>query len=148
MKYNLDCIRDVLLMLEACLNIKIKRRNDGVWEYEHNEITIKEVYNAMNTITDPPTEPKYQPEEVAYSIEKLKEAGFISVIDDENNPLTLLRIISITYEGHEFLENIRAPKTWEILKERAARAGSCAISFMGALANTVCLDIALGKILG
>lgn len=147
MKYNLDCIRDVLLMLEACLNIKIKDENDEMWIYEHNEISIKEVCQAINPKTDPPTEPKYQPEEIAYSIEKLKEAGFISVIDDKDNFLTLLRIVSITYEGHEFLENIRAPKTWDLLKERVSRVGSCALSFIGALSHTICLDIALGKIL-
>lgn len=148
MKYNIECIRDVLLMLEACLNIKIKKHDDGVWEYERNEITIKDVYDAMNPVTDPPTEPKYQPEEVAYSVEKLKEAGFISVIDDKDNYLTLLRIVSITYEGHEFLENIRSPKTWDVMKERVSRVGSCALSFIGALSHTICLDIALGKILG
>ncbi len=141
MKYNLDCIRDVLLMLEVCLNITVKE-SGKTWVFEHNELSIQDVCQAINGY-----EQKYRPEEIAYSIEKLKEAGFISVIDDEDFPLTLLRIVSITYKGHEFLENIKAPKAWDIMRERAARAGSCALSFIGALANTVCLEIATGKII-
>ncbi len=140
MKYNLDCIRDVLLMLEVCLNITVKE-SGKTWVFEHNELSIQDVCQAING-----SEQKYRPEEIAYSIEKLKEAGFISVIDDEDFPLTLLRIVSITYDGHEFLENIRAPKTLELVKRRAARAGSCALSFVGALAHAVCIEIATGKI--
>ena len=141
MKYNLDCIRAVLMALEKCLTITKTEDKDGVWHFEHNEIWLQKLCEAL---------PHYDFADVVYSVEKLEEAKFITVVCEEGieDYPEFHRITSITYEGHEFLENIREPKTLDILKERAAKAGSVALSFIGALSHAVCLDIALGKIIG
>ena len=94
MKLNPDCIRDILLELE---------------KLDLNEsITIPELSNKLT---------EYAKDEVIYNCLKLREANFI--IAPTKQYVTgsmIVSIMDITYEGHQFLSNIRSNNIWNKTK--------------------------------
>ena len=117
MTLNYDCIRDVLLYLEDTL------------EYTHNPVamthkrlTINNVANALSS---------YSKEDVQYTIEKLYEARYIRIVDvstDSQRYMINGYIDDITWEGYNFLNNIREKSIWEATKEGAKKVGAMSIS--------------------
>ena len=90
MKLNHDIVREVLLYLEDRLEL-----ND---ELDSTKITIPEV----------------TADEVAYTLLRLSEADFITIITDEDLSGNLdIFVKSLTWKGHEFLDNIRSNNTWD-----------------------------------
>ncbi len=90
MKLNQDCIRDLLLYLEENLT------------YD-NFITINSI-----KIKD------YSSIDLIYTADKLIEAGYLECIRrhslDDECPTIIAK--SITYKGHQFLDNIRDDKVF------------------------------------
>ena len=88
MKLNHDCVRDLLLYIEE---------NSSYNERLHlNTITIKD----------------YSTENIIYTADKLIEAGYLDCIRSVlmNSRMPDIKVKSITYEGHKFLDNIRDNK--------------------------------------
>lgn len=95
MKLNNDCVRDLLIYLEDNLNYHERL-------YVH-EIKLK----------------SYSPNEVSYTVERLKEAGFLNVFGGIYSQYNLpLSIDSITYQGHQFLDSIRDENIWADAKNK------------------------------
>lgn len=61
----------------------------------------------------------YNNDKVMYNISTLYEGGFIRVIDvsDINNIIPKYKPISLTWEGHELLDEMRSDKIWNKTKE-------------------------------
>lgn len=113
MKLNLDCMRDVLLEMEKA-------------PYGQS-IHPKSIHSALS---------KYNADDIDYSIIKLEEAGFIdAIIDSHDFGVIILRLDDITYEGHQFLANIRTPSIWERAKSMCYKAGSSSIPFIMQVAS-------------
>lgn len=134
MRYNLDCIRSILMKLEVCLKINEVPGANKEIHYEHSEIWIKDLRGSM---------PTFEFADIVYSVEKLEEAGFITIADiEEVRPYPeLYRITSITFKGHEFLENIRETRVWDKLKEKLAQAGTAALTVAGIASQTMAVDM-------
>lgn len=98
MRLNPDCMRAVLLTVES---------SDFGKSIDQNYI-----YNQLDD--------EYSHEDILYSLIKLKEAGFINgrVKSYDNWKNTVVFITDITYEGHQFLSNIRSNTIWEKVKEK------------------------------
>lgn len=120
MKLNHDNVRELLLNLEENLPL-----NDSLQLDPSN--------------TDP---------ETLYSALKLIEAGFI-----EGNQIKfidgdfMILIHSITWNGHEFLDNIRPKTTWEKTKSLAKTIGGSSLPMLGKIASKVSADM-INKQLG
>lgn len=85
MKFDIDCARDILLTVEAC------KLNDVMY--------IKDLKNELF---------QYDPDEISYMCLKLYEADFINATCKKSaSVINIVRINDITYEGHQFLANIR-----------------------------------------
>ena len=55
-------------------------------------------------------------EEIIYTLIKLKEANFIEAIVDKDLSGTIdLYVLSITWSGHQFIDNVRDDKIWKKL---------------------------------
>lgn len=108
MKLNPDCVRAVLLDLEERL-----KPNDMISVYTY--------VNSFELLPDT----TYN--DVEYAIDKLYEAGFLKLSDyggmDNISPCLSAFILSITYEGHKFLDAIRDNKTWGKIKSKLTAAG-------------------------
>lgn len=115
MKLNPDCIRDILLELE---------------KLDLNEsITIPELSNKLT---------EYAKDEVIYNCLKLREANFI--IAPTKQYVTgsmIVSIMDITYEGHQFLSNIRSNNIWNKTKNVMSKIGVTSISSISQIAAGV-----------
>lgn len=119
MKLNLDCIRHILLHMENCA-------------YGEN-IYPDQLYAAL---------PDYVSDEIDYSILKLHEAGFIqATIENYTDGTTGIEIHDITYNGHQFLANIRENKIWSATKTVMGKIGSTSIQAATEIATGVVTEL-------
>ena len=108
MKLNYDCVRSVLLTVEKSKTIDE--------ELNINPVTVETIFEQL---------PKYEDSEILYTIEKLKEAGYINAaLHFAAGHFIDGTVSSITYSGHEYLDNIREPEVWRKVKTMLKNAGA------------------------
>lgn len=130
MKLNPDCVRDVLLYLES--HLEYINRND--YALEHNEITFNTIAEDLSQKHD------YEKSSVNYAIEKLLEVGFITSNTQSrgrNNAIIYAPISDITWNGHQFLNNIRQQSIWDATKSGAKKIGATSISALSMIAMEI-----------
>lgn len=118
MKLNLECLRDILLTVENA-------------EYEER-LTFDKLHERL---------PNYSEEDLHYCLIKLDESGLLEVITIQiprQHMPGIKTIHNLTFQGHEFLENIKAENTWNKTKSIASKVGSFSL-------NTI-RDISVGVI--
>lgn len=122
MNLNIDCCRDILLAIET--------RPLGKY------FTVNQLYEKL---------PSHDPDELYYACLKLKEADFLNVVTigeiPKTHTLRINTIDDITFSGHEFLENIRVPSTWEKAKSIAANGGSFSLEILATIAKEIVLGL-------
>ncbi|GHU57636.1 hypothetical protein AGMMS49975_23530 [Clostridia bacterium] len=103
MKLDLDCVRDLLLVLE-----------------EHPRL---EPLN-LSEVLGNPRMANYQESTIFYVTQRLNEAGYINVnIRDYTDGGYYAIYKSLTYEGHEYLSSIKSAKVWDNIKTFAHDIG-------------------------
>jgi hypothetical protein len=114
MQLNQDCIRDLLLYLEANLS------------YE-NSIHINGLH--LNN---------YSANDLIYTADKLNEANYIKCIKSPclYEDVPVLIVTDITYSGHQFLDTIRDQSIWEDTKAKASKIASISIPILQELATS------------
>lgn len=129
MKLNPDCVRDTLLYLED----NIAYTNNPI-SMEHTEINIDE---ATNNIAAKYSHTK---EETRYSIEKLLEVGYIQIKNpsyDAQRYLVSGNIYDISWNGHNFLNNIRPQSVWDATKRGASRLGLMSVHALSTISMKI-----------
>lgn len=102
MKLNLDCIRSVLMRMEKA-------------DFQES-LSMQQVFDSL---------PDYSEDEITYCTSKLFEAGFIeAVVCPLDGRTIIVSLDDITYNGHQFLANIRSNKIWKQVKDIATDIGS------------------------
>jgi len=123
MKLNYDCIRSVLLYLEKAVTID----NDL-------KIVIVRVEDIFEEL------PKYENNEILYSLSKLNEAGYINAqLRFASGSFVDGYVSGITYAGHDFLEKVRDNKTWTNVKSALSKVGSTGFMLIGEAAKALLL---------
>ncbi|MDF2910626.1 MAG: hypothetical protein K0Q56_1507 [Sporolactobacillus laevolacticus] len=115
MRLNHDCVRDILLFVE---------------ELPLNKIAFnKDVFNS-------PKLKKYSHDDVTYAAYQLKSAGYIEGIIMKASDVYQIKTISdLTWNGHQFLDNIRSETVWEKSKSKVAETvGSASVSIISQVA--------------
>jgi hypothetical protein len=123
LKLNSDCVRAVLL---ACEEIP-----DGTYPALEDFFSYEQTRN-------------YSSEDISYSMKKLAEAGFVEFrqIKSLGSPSFDGFFMDITWNGHQFLDNIRNDTVWKKTKEKVSSAvGSTSLQVMGAVASAVSLKL-------
>jgi hypothetical protein len=111
MERNMDLIRDILLKVAA----------DPQLDGSH--------YRIFDTTDfEGPSQ-----QEIAYHIDLLFEEGFVKGIANLSGPAPA--ISRLTWEGHEFVDNIRDSGIWTNVKERVKGLPSVAIAIVAELAK-------------
>lgn len=114
MKLNCECVRDVLLELEYLLTCE---ENNGCFNF--NTVSISKL---IENLSD-----KYESTDIFYTVFMLNEGKYIEAkFVNANSMVVRCEIISITHEGHIFLDSLRPKKVWEQLKEIMPFAASAA----------------------
>ncbi len=114
MKLNHDCVRDLMLLAEETLD-------------------MKNFIRCSNLNLEP-----YSKQELIYTTSKLIEAGLVEgkysrYIDGDSDAT----IQSITWDGHEFLDNIRDDSVWKTTKDKLSDFKSASLSFVNNVASQV-----------
>ena len=114
MKLNHDSVRELLLDLEENLDLL-----DQVKLNQENS-----------------------PEDKLYAAIKLIEAGYLDgTVQQFIGEDFEIWINSITWEGHQFLDNIRPKTSWETSKTTAAKIGGASIKILSDIAAKVTSDL-------
>ena len=120
MQLNPECVRDVLLAIELA-DI-------------HQRITLDWLAGKIN----------YDNDELWYTCIKLSEAGFLEVNTTRQirSPLPVISIIrGLTYQGHEFLNEIRDDTSWGKIKEIGKKVSIFSIKQLADIAKTVACEV-------
>ena len=107
MKLNHECVRALLLYLEENHQIDDK------------PLDVREIKL-----------PKFSEDEVRYSAEKLIEADFLDADAEIMDGVREIYVNSITWAGHQFLDNIRDPKIWKYSKSVFSKFASVSIGII------------------
>jgi len=118
MKLNHECVRDLLLTIEE--------------EVPFNGLLRLDRLEQFSTLSN------YSHEEILYCLSKLHEAKFIHAKEIRFlEGLKDIYVQELTWDGHAFLDNIRDPKVWKKVKEKASFLKSVSISMLGELGSNV-----------
>ncbi|GIN33487.1 DUF2513 domain-containing protein [Bacillus licheniformis] len=118
MKLNHDCVRSILLELEENLTL-----NDGVTLYQLKDFeTFKE----------------YGYETSVYALTKLIEADFLNgSVSRADNKIDYIGVGSITWDGHQFLDNIRDNAVWSKTKDAVKSLSSVSLSILSNVGESI-----------
>jgi DNA-binding PadR family transcriptional regulator len=74
----------------------------------------------------------YTPSRVLYHLHLLQKAGFVEGQEllSSGREVSQFAIDGITWEGHEFLDDVRDPELWRKTKEGAKQAGVASIGLL------------------
>jgi hypothetical protein len=109
MKRDRDLIRSLLLEIEL--------KDDGTG----NPVNIDKRVNTDRDITE--------------HLFLLANAGLIEAIDASSMDARDIIVLRLTWEGHEYLDNIRDPEIWAGAKSGAQGLGGFSLEILGALAK-------------
>ncbi|WP_238918592.1 DUF2513 domain-containing protein [Clostridium sp. YIM B02555] len=117
MKLDPNCIRDTLLAVE---------------DYEFNaHITLNNLCEKLS---------QYNKDEIHYTCLKLYEGGFLDLQTlpamMQNVPL-IGSINGLTFQGHEFLEDIKEPSNWNNIISGCKKVGTFSLPFIKEIAIQV-----------
>ena len=116
MRLNHDCVRDILLELEEKLSFE-----EHFFMYQLQEL---ESFS------------KYGEEVSIYALLKLIKANYINGKPFyADNGLHNLSISSITWEGHQFLDNIRESVVWKAANNKVKGFSSVSIGILAGVAQ-------------
>jgi len=115
MRLNHECIRDTMLYLEENLQL-----NDTIVS---SNLKIKD----------------YSNDDITYSIKMLQEAGFIQANSLGADDMLIYLVSSLTWEGHQYLDNIRDNSVWKIVKSKISKLKSVSLPVVQQIAaQAVC----------
>lgn len=115
MKLNYNCVRELLLFSEEYLTYSTCiRANDVVF-------------------------PDFSSDDIVYSAEKLIEAGYLqgSVNTFIGGGQPGITITSISFEGHQFLDNIRDDGVWKDTKKALSKFSSVSLGVINTIATQI-----------
>lgn len=123
MKFDYDCMRDVLLFLE-------------------NEITFDEGLNfpdisLSDIMENKLISEKYHITDVAYVVHHLCSCGFLDYIDSSSDNVSDYLINDITYSGHELLAAIHDDTIWNKIKSKLLSIKITSIPAIISCANSI-----------
>ena len=132
MKLKPDCVRDTLLYLEEQLTINCKNNT-------FKSITLEELTEKMIE-----KYPKYNEEDIWYTVYNLKEVRFIEgkINDASNHRMMFCDIENITWNGHQFLATVRPDTIWEATKAKAKQIGGMSVQGLSMISMSILQGLA------
>lgn len=119
MKINPDCIRDVLLCLEKNLTINSSTST-------MNSISLLKLKELMSSQYNN----RYNNDDIWYSVYLLHQVGYIEADIINSGTYTMIKcsIRNITWQGHQFLNDIKPQAIWQVVKDKASELGGMSIN--------------------
>lgn len=120
MELNYDCLRDVLLFIE--------------------QTSRPEKILFLDNFLNAETLGNYSEEDIKYVLAKLDETELLKSDTSFAYPsiLTDFKVTTITFVGHEFLNNIKDDGIWKKAKKKATEiASNVSIAFLSQIASNI-----------
>ena len=115
---NLDCIRDILLEVEAKLFISVERKvkwgGEGYYPYDDFEIIVSSHLSSHNNLK---YLSKYSPDKIEENSVILSKYGLLK------EHINIVSRYELTPEGHLFLADIKNDENWLKIKEISDKIG-------------------------
>lgn len=125
MKLNYECLRSLLLKLEEFENI------DEDLNYEF--MTLDDMAKAL---------PEFPKNEIAYTTLKAEEGGLINAsIMNADDCIYECGYSSLTYDGHQFLDNVRSNSIWSKTKSIAKELGCTSLRSLLSISEKIVLAV-------
>lgn len=126
MELNYECLRKTLMFLEK--NLKLSD------DLDFKPLGIHEIVDYSELKKD------FDQKDIAYCVHMLADSGMISVLSD-NSWVRELRVQTITYKGHEFLQQIKNDTVWKRVTDKLKPIGVFTINFISQVAVNVITEI-------
>jgi hypothetical protein len=126
MKLDIECVRDILLTIEA--------QTDFVQISTHNFASLL---------------PQYSLNQIIYACWRLYEGGYINLFlfYPPNQSTPIIRCIGdLTFQGHEFLADIKPKSNWEKLSGAFKQSGSASFKAVANVAIDVGTEVLKSKL--
>lgn len=125
MKLSPDCIRSVMLQIEKDWSIK----DDGRGHMAFGSLSLSQLCQSL---------PEYTQEDIFYTLHNLEQAGYIKAQSTwGSNSIYRYTVNYMTYAGHEFLNGIRDPKHWAVIKSGMDAVRNYSLDAINAIASGV-----------
>lgn len=128
MRLNHDYVRDILLFIERELDYK---DSESQTPYKHKEITDGQLVCNSHFKT-------YNKQELSYALELLVKEGYIDLAGNPNvhdGNIIIARIIGLTWQGHELLDNVRNDTVWNAVKQKSMKFGKFSLTTLAMCAK-------------
>ncbi len=123
MKLDYDCLRSLLLKLEDFENLD----NDLHYQY----MTLNDMAEAL---------PEFPKNMIAYTTLKAKEGDLINAsITNADGCIYACTYSSLTYDGHQFLDNVRSNNIWNKTKSIAKELGCTSLRSLLSISEKIIL---------
>lgn len=122
MKLKPELVRSLLLYLEDNLGYS------------------EPLYSGNITIDD------YSKDDICYTIKLLKDGGYIKATNIPGDNYVEYLVDSITWKGHELLDNVRDSKVWREVKRILKTLASVSIPIIQSVASSVASSVAMSMI--
>lgn len=144
MKLNVDCIRDLLLIIEEEQTMqKIDLSLLGGTGIS-NTGSVQPMYSSYFLSHEKLK--SYSPDDIFYSIKQMGEDGLLNVeILRQSGTPQIYSIVDITPYGHEFIANLRSSSVWEKVKSALKTVSGASIPVIAKLATETMLKQLLLK---
>lgn len=132
MKLNHDCIRDVMIYIEEnCMYEDDDRGNRSIHSRVFYEITHDEKLSS-----------RYTEDEIRYVVAQLYfEDMVIATMTPETLNFRQFDVDSLSFKGHEFLDNIKDDTIWKKTKKFVGeRLNSASLAIIGNVAGKLALE--------
>ncbi len=131
MELNYECMRETLMVLEKRLDLN-----------EHFQPISMRTFEIVKI---PELSDKFSQKDIAYSLYILGDAGLIDFNPNTSmtSPSGKVRmqiggtVTSLTYKGHEFLEQIKNESTWKDIKNMLNKIGVFTIDIISKVAISI-----------
>lgn len=125
MKINHNCVRDLLLFLEAQQTVETDPDGDLCL----TETLLWDICQGL---------PHYSQEDIFYTLSRMREGGYIDMsVKYASNTVSFCAVNYITYAGHEFLEKIRPGGVWEKTTGAIGKLGCYSLQILEKIAEGV-----------
>lgn len=137
MRIDADLVRNIMLYLEK--NIEFTENQNGTMST--TSIHWKKLFE------DSTLSSKYNVEDIKYTVYQLGEANFIKPsITRAGGGISSIVVDDITWEGHEFLNNIRDDKVYSKVKTVLSGIKSVSINIISKTAAEILTGIINGNL--
>lgn len=132
MKLNLDCIRDILLIVEEEQTIQ-KIDNPLLADEGFSDTwLIKQI--SSDWLIKHEKLKEYDTEDILYSIKQMDESGFLEISDIKPGGYFSYLIKDISPKGHEFISNLKSLTVWNKVKSTIKSVSGASLSIVSKVA--------------